>query len=393
MTMGMRCKAMGVPFIVCLLLAFLATPALSEGLPSWSEDFEGNWQDCWHVDAGTWEVGSPASGPGSAHSGINSAATTLAGVYSNYADSRLVRHCPFVVSATAPDPGLTFWHWFDFYPNDDDYGQVQIRVVGDSGWTTLAECRNSGGGVWSRTFVPLADYAGQTVEIAFYFHSDNAFQKEGWYIDDVSYEEGPRVLTSPQDWESGFEDWHADFGTWEVGAPASGPGSAHGGANCAATRLDGIYSNNAESRLISPPFAICPASANPVLRFWHWFDFYPNDEDYGQVQIRVVGDADWTPLAEYRNSGGAVWSPTYFALADYAGQTVEIAFYFHSDNAFQKDGWYIDDIVLEGYFSEFMYDYEPDGDIDGIDLHVFATSFDLEELARFAMNFGRSACR
>jgi hypothetical protein len=49
---------------------------------------------------------------------------------------------------------------------------------------------------------------------------------------------GLRIFTSPEDWESGLDDWYVEFGSWEVGTPTSGPGNAHGGDNCVATGLE-----------------------------------------------------------------------------------------------------------------------------------------------------------
>jgi hypothetical protein len=113
--------------------------------------------------------------------------------------------------------------------------------------------------------------------------------------------------------------------------------------------LDSNYSNYVDSRLVSPPFLICPPAANPVLRFWHWYFFTINDNDFGRVQIRVVGDTDWDTLAEYHNHGGGIWTQPYIPIpSDYAGQIVEIAFYFHSDNSYVAPGWYIDNIELQG---------------------------------------------
>jgi hypothetical protein len=112
--------------------------------------------------------------------------------------------------------------------------------------------------------------------------------------------------------------------------------------------LDDLYSNHVDSRLISPPFVICPAVANPALRFSHWYSFYVNDDDFGRVQIREIGETEWHTLAEYRNGSGGVWTQPRIPLSEYAGQTVEIAFHFHADNSQQSWGWYIDAIELQG---------------------------------------------
>ncbi|MFZ2633667.1 MAG: hypothetical protein WA081_11105, partial [Desulfosalsimonadaceae bacterium] len=72
--------------------------------------------------------------------------------------------------------------------------------------------------------------------------------------------------------ESGWGDWYADYGSWEVGVPTSGPGGAYNGTQCAATNLDGNYGPNVSSRLISPVFEVPSAGESPRLRFWHWWD-------------------------------------------------------------------------------------------------------------------------
>jgi hypothetical protein len=57
-----------------MVLIILSNTGLSQ---TWNEDWEGNWTANWNVSAGTWEVGTPTSGPGNAYSGIGCAATVL----------------------------------------------------------------------------------------------------------------------------------------------------------------------------------------------------------------------------------------------------------------------------------------------------------------------------
>ncbi len=66
------------------------------------------------MDAGTWEVGVPTSGPDSAFNGQNCAATVLNGNYPAYADTRLIRHTSFVVPSANQNPRLRFWQWYSF---------------------------------------------------------------------------------------------------------------------------------------------------------------------------------------------------------------------------------------------------------------------------------------
>jgi hypothetical protein len=69
-------------------------PALGYGqteTPLWTEDFEGNWVFDWSVTAGTWQVGDPSTGPGSAFVNTRCAATVLDGNYPEGVNSRLKR--------------------------------------------------------------------------------------------------------------------------------------------------------------------------------------------------------------------------------------------------------------------------------------------------------------
>jgi hypothetical protein len=57
---------------------------------------------------------------------------------------------------------------------------------------------------WTEAAVYLRDYAGQTIQLAFFFHSDGSASDEGWYIDDILLEDntdltvdaGPDVIVS-----------------------------------------------------------------------------------------------------------------------------------------------------------------------------------------------------
>lgn len=318
----------------------------------WSEDFEGDWTVNWHVDAGTWEVGTPTSGPGAAHGGQKLAATVLAGNYSEPVNSRLIRHTSFVVPSASENPRLRFWYWFSF--SSSDYGQVQIKV-GTEEWKTISNnLDNLGGDAWSYGSIDLSEYEGLTIQIGFYFHSVQYSYYQnvstGWYIDDVSLVTGPYVLNSPEGFESGYGDWYVDEGTWELGTPTGGPGSAHGGANCIGTNIGGNYQEPSDSRLISPPFVVPAASENPAIRFWHWFSF--SSSDYGEVQISNDGGKNWTSISsQFVNTSSGIWTPFYVSLSAFANTKVQIALYFHSVqySYYQNvsSGWYIDDINFD----------------------------------------------
>jgi Putative metal-binding motif len=347
------------------------TPALPD-----PEDWEGGLGD-WGVSRGTWEVGTPTSGPGSCYSGTQCAATRLDGNYYEAVDSRLTSP-PFVVPAASENPRLRFYHWYS--TNCSDFGTVQIKPDGGS-WVNISEPYYwYSSGVWTRPYLDLTAYAGQTVQVAFYFHSENNGSSgcgygswdtdAGWYVDDVIVETGDVVLRHPEDWEGGLGDWGVSRGTWEVGTPTSGPGSCYSGTQCAATRLGGDYYEAVDSRLTSPPFLVPGAGDQPALRFYHWYSF--NCSDYGQVWIKEVSSDTWDPLNEppYTGTSSDVWTQPYLPLTDYAGQTVQVAFYFHSENNGSSGcgygnwdvapGWYIDNIEIPGQQNECL-DQDQDG--------------------------------
>ena len=75
-----------------------------------------------------------------------------------------------------------------------------------------------------------------TFVLAFLYFNANAQQSTLW------------TETFEGDWT---QNWGVDNGTWEVGVPTSGPNVTHSGQQCAATVLNGNYSDDApDSRLI-----------------------------------------------------------------------------------------------------------------------------------------------
>src|SRR5690606_14115644 len=92
----------------------------------WSEDWEGNWVDNWHADHSVWDAGIPTTGPITAISGQNVAATNLTGNYPDNSDTRFIRHVSFTVPSASLNPRLRFWQWYRF--STADYGNVQISI-------------------------------------------------------------------------------------------------------------------------------------------------------------------------------------------------------------------------------------------------------------------------
>lgn len=312
--------------LVCLCPALLlATGRVRAETVVWSDNFDTNAASRWS-STGVWKIGSPTAGPAvnaagyRTHSGANCASTQGYG-YSK--DARLVctRYnggTSLLVPSADQFPRLRFWQWFNF---NNALGYVEISTDAGTNWIQLSPTylNLKSSGVWSRPSFDLSGYAGQRVRIAFHFTSGCCYGNGlGWFVDDVEVVTGTPIFYVPESFESGEGDWSVDSGTWEVGRPASGPGAAHTGTNCAATVLAGNYANNADSRLISPPFTV-PASS-PTLRFWQWYSF-ENALGYLEINNGTTSSSTVTNITITTNVTATLNTNTYqlfgAALAGY----------------------------------------------------------------------------
>lgn len=163
------------------------------------EDYDGDFVQTGDV----WEWGSPTTGPGDAHSGVNVWATVLDGNYPNSADATL--DIPAItLSASKPYAMMSFWHYYYIETNYDG-GNVKISTDGGMTWDILTPvggydgtARSGNAGIpgepcftgynndfWQQEMFDLSAYAGNTVMIRFHFGSDGSVYRAGWYIDDV----------------------------------------------------------------------------------------------------------------------------------------------------------------------------------------------------------------
>ena len=303
-------------------------------VPELTGNFESGWGD-WSADSGVWEVGTPSAGPDSCHGGSKCAGTVLGGNYPPDTDSRLISPSIMLPGVSgAEELHLRFWHWFSY--DRGDAGYVQISVYDEvaeewSAWATIGNSLVNNTPVWSLMGVELTDYANKKVRIAFYHTAVHYYESTGWYIDDIQIIKKVPEFTGS--FESGWGDWSADRGVWEVGTPTAGPDSCHGGSKCAGTVLGGNYPADTDSRLISPSIMLPGVSGAEELhlRFWHWFSY--DRDDAGYVQISVYDEAAeewsaWTTIGNPVVNSSSVWSPSpLFELTDYADQKVRIAFY------------------------------------------------------------------
>jgi bacillopeptidase F len=156
---------------------------------------------------------------------------------------------------------------------------------------------------------------------------------------------------------SNFEDDNGGFvssgtnNSWGWGVPTSGPNAATSGTKLWATNLSGNYPASSDCHITSPSIAM-PVTGSAILAFSHWIDMEGTSTlyDYGQVQISTDDGATWTNITPV--TGGKygkrlqTWQNVEITLAAYAGQTVKIRFFFHSDSSSSYAGWYVDDVYV-----------------------------------------------
>ncbi len=306
------------------------------------EDFELGVGD-WSADNGLWQVGTPTVGPSAGHSGTDCAGTVLGGNYSDGANTRLVSPETTLPADRSSNSKilLLFWQWFSL---SDDAGYVQISVDGGS-WQTVHGTVDGDSLEWTQVVVDLTAYAGSTIRLSFYFSSGSFSTDSGWYIDDVSLFFGPVVYPNPENFESGPGFWSATNGLWQIGEPTVGPEDCPSPVNCAGTVLDGNYYSGANSCLLSLEFTLTDEVGQyPGLYFKHWFRL---GDDQGQVYV-VTEAGDWIAVGEPFDGNGGEWSQVYVDLFAYKGMTIRIAFCITSGSFSNDNGWYLDDIWMEG---------------------------------------------
>ncbi len=361
--------------VICafLVMGLWSTSRADETLYSYGfEQCLGNWQ----VDNGVWDcVLEPMGGPGAPHSGTFCAGTSLDGFYPGYTDSRLISpSIPLPTISAGEELQVKFWQWYSYSNLDAGYVQISVwnaQTSTWSGWSTISEGMVSESSVWTLMGVDLTRYAGSTVRIAFYHTADictlcGPSESSGWFIDDVQVIRHLPTFTG--NFETGWEDWTVDHGIWQIGVPTSGPGSSHGGIQCAGTVLGGNYPGYTDSRLISPTVTLPVVSMEEELHlsFWQWFSY--SNEDIGYVQISVWDPntltwSAWTIVSEGAASESYGWILQDLDLTRYAGSRVRLAFY-HTANICtlcgpsESSGWYVDDIQFVVKQPEFTGDFE-----------------------------------
>jgi len=151
------------------------------------------------------------------------------------------------------------------------------------------------------------------------------------------------------DFESFPLGWYMD-GDWQWGIPVAGP-VPHSGTRLVGTNLQGDYSSNSDSWLLSPPLDLRNASA-ASFRLQHWYDI-ENYYDEGWVAITADFGESWETVAEVTGYSEE-WRSMFINLNDYCGSEsqVFVLFAFMSDYSVNYEGWYLDSVDFVGEENE-----------------------------------------
>ena len=155
----------------------------------------------------------------------------------------------------------------------------------------------------------------------------------------------------PGDYFEGFEEYPVGWifeGSWEWGVPFRDDPDPFEGEKLAGTVLGGMYPNNANDWLITPPIDLRDTSLrDATLRFYEWYDLQ-NNLDEGFVLVTNDFGESWTRVGPVRTGEGRRWRESIVDLKGYIGSQnpVYVAFNLSTSPSVQSIGWYIDNVRL-----------------------------------------------
>jgi hypothetical protein len=177
-------------------------------------------------------------------------------------------------------------------------------------------------------------------------------------------------------WEQGAAGWVSSGtgNTW-----ASSGARVHAGA--ASWHAAGVPTAS-DQRLTSPPLALPANQGALALHYWSYQaieDNPPGCYDGGLLEISTDGGAAWAQVeaaalltdpydglvsAEFSNPLAGLpawcgdpqdWTKSVVDLSAWAGQTVRLRFRLGTDTAIGREGWYLDDLEIQGCLDDLLF--------------------------------------
>ena len=252
-------------------------------------------------------------------------------------------------------------------------GTYRIQVATDATFANLALDET---GILGTTFTPGADLLSST-QYYWRVQAENGCGAGAW-----SNHFGFGTVALPGDCGLGTQAIVYFSDDMEGGAP----GWSHGGTGdtwtlSTARPHDGAFSYFAQDvpsisdQWLSSPAVALPSDNLPLtLQFWNWQEIEDSSGgcfDGGIVEISTDGGSVWTQLnaelvtdpydgpidTNYSNPLGGLeawcgdpqdWGQSIVDLDAYAGQTIMLRLRLGTDSAAGREGWYIDDVVVQG---------------------------------------------
>ncbi len=141
-----------------------------------------------------WEIGVPTSGPGSAFSGSNVAATNLAGPYTSGGlnDTIAWLRSPVIDLVEVGEATLSFYEYMDvdtFEVNDEVFHFGVVTALDADTLDVVAEIASYSAEItsWTERVLDLSEVTGRRIvlEFALFTDDEEEFVGDGWYIDAI----------------------------------------------------------------------------------------------------------------------------------------------------------------------------------------------------------------
>lgn len=144
--------------------------------------------------------------------------------------------------------------------------------------------------------------------------------------------------------------WFGGAGTWRLGVPNNGAETeAHSPPNAWGCNLDGERIGFADCYLISPAIHLVGGNI-ATLKFWHSYDFSPDELEAGTLYLATSDATEPTELRTYYADATEGWESEEIDLTPYIGRVVYLIWNYQlvslEDTVPAHPGWLIDDVSV-----------------------------------------------
>ena len=318
----------------------------------------------WNI-SGTW--GLTSQNP---HSGLSSWTDSPNG---NYPDNAEMTLTTFIDLSQAFHPVLTFWHRYFFaggdlltleYTTNDGQSWQPLKSKGgiDYKWQGVEN-------TWNMKRIDLSAYSAKAqFGIRFRLKTDATANADGWYMDDLSIQEGEVMAEFPFTSDDEYSPFFYDA-TW-----TQSDNNPHSGL---LSWEDSPFSSNYLNSLDSSLYLTIDLrdAIMPMLSFWHFYSFQ-TDKDYGGIIVQPHGQSTWDNIY-FITGRSSEWKLDTLDLAEYAGRIITIRFQTTSNASITHEGWTIDQIQVTENTTRHSFPFHDNMDTEQTKDNWVSSSWDL----------------